>query len=570
MAWALATLGVVDAPAWSALAAAAEAAAPRMSPQGLSNTAWALARAGVADAGALEALAGAAYWSLNAFRPQELATTAWAFARLDHRAPTLFDAIAKRAAWRAEAFSGLDLANLAWAFGRARHRGGSGAMLAALSRAAARSLPAMSARQLASLAWGAAALGHADEALCAAIGRQAASPALLAAAEPRSVATLLWSLARLRRADRPFLLAAAAHLQAGGAGRLSAVDASTAAWAYAAAGCYSRPLFDVLGARCAATLEEATPQGLASALWAMAQARHRHAPLLAAAAARLVAPGELERQPPAVTAAAARAFALLGWRDGALMVRLAAHCGASLGRLPPAELPPLGLALALAGVRDAALYGALFAALGDAGAGALTWRGLRQLYRTQLLVCALFGLQPPRRGAAVPSPASSPANAPIPPESAALTLAAPLLREAFAAWRAYAPPAAAAEGDAVGRAASVQQLCTALAELGAAPSAAPDGSASGLPIDAAATHAGRRVAVLLDGPGAFLRSHPRALHPVAASDAPLLLVDGWEGVLRVAHWEWSALAAAGPAARRDFLADALATRVLWAKAGGEP
>lgn len=80
--WAFATLGYLDQPLLTAIAAASISRMELFGHQGLANTAWSFSTLAVHDMPLFEALASASIRHRNDFDQQDLSNTVWAFATL--------------------------------------------------------------------------------------------------------------------------------------------------------------------------------------------------------------------------------------------------------------------------------------------------------------------------------------------------------------------------------------------------------------------------------------------------------------------------------------------------------
>jgi hypothetical protein len=243
------------------------AAAGRVQPADLANTAWAFATAGHAAPALFDAIAAEAAPRLSKFSPQNLANTAWAFATASHAAPALLDATAAEAAPRLGEFSSQNLANTAWAFATAGPA--APALFDAIAAEAAPRLGEFISQDFANTAWAFATDGHAAPALFDAIAAEAAPR--LGEFSPHNHANTAWAFATASHAA-PALLDAIAFEAAPRLGEFSPQGLANTAWAFATAGHAAPALFDTFAAEAAPRLGEFCPQNLANMAWSFAVA----------------------------------------------------------------------------------------------------------------------------------------------------------------------------------------------------------------------------------------------------------------------------------------------------------
>ena len=115
-AWALAALTVFNGPLMAAIAQRAVDISDGLSHQDISSIAWAYARLAYCDRPLLQALSTSAATGLHGhFVPQDLANTAWSFATLQFRDQPVLQAISRKSTQIIGEFAAQNLGNLAWA-----------------------------------------------------------------------------------------------------------------------------------------------------------------------------------------------------------------------------------------------------------------------------------------------------------------------------------------------------------------------------------------------------------------------------------------------------------------------
>ncbi|KAG1675688.1 hypothetical protein FOA52_002397 [Chlamydomonas sp. UWO 241] len=242
-AWALATLGHVDAFFMGALVQEAGRQLRSFNPQELANTAWALATLGHMDAVFMGALVKASTLQLHNFNTQNLANTAWALATLGHMDAVLMGALVHAATLQLRSFNPQALANTAWALATLSHV--DAVFMGALVKAATLQLRNFNTQNLANTVWALATLGHVDAVFMGALVQEARRQ--LRSFNPQDVANTAWALATLGHVDAVFMgaLAKAATLQLRS---FNPQNLANTAWALAA--------LDERGAACVGTLIE--------------------------------------------------------------------------------------------------------------------------------------------------------------------------------------------------------------------------------------------------------------------------------------------------------------------------
>jgi len=250
-------------PLMASIAAAAIRSIGEWCPQSLANMAWACASLDLMNLPLLQAIAAQSISKMGEFNPQELMNMSWAFATLSVFNRTLMEAISAAAIRKIGEFNPHDLSGLAWSFSIMGYR--NVPLMAALSAAAITRITEFKPQDLANMAWSFANLGFQDEPLLTAIS--AAAIASMSDFRPQDLGNTFWAFAKLEIAPGEALKDAISSASLRLIAELEPQNLAMTAWAFASLGIVHETLMAAISAASLRTITQFATHDLANLLW---------------------------------------------------------------------------------------------------------------------------------------------------------------------------------------------------------------------------------------------------------------------------------------------------------------